>query len=252
MATTLISGVQYSGIWNLNSQAGAKAAGTWPNLDEFGSLYSWGYNAHGDLGLNNTTYYSSPKQVGSLTTWLTIAGGYQNTASGRYSNASGVGSASYLQGMQTFSTAGGFVGNGEAQLSNLVPLRTAALASNATTVLSLDGTGVTNLIIPFGTNRVWAVKVIATAVVSVALPFMTLGDSYMAEYTLLFKKIGGVSSVVGVIASNVIFDTNMETASFSFAAGASQDLQITFKAPNISGGSTYRCVARVELTEVAY
>ena len=164
-------------------------------------------------------------------------------------------SLSYLKSQVSIAsgTFSGFTAQrGEAQQSLLTARREATLASNATTVLSLDGTGVTNLLIPLGNNRVWAVKVIATAVVSYALPFMTLGDSYMAEYTLLFKKIGGVSSVVGVIASNVIFNTNMVDASFSFAAGASQDLQITFKAPSISGFSIYRCVARVELTEVTY
>jgi alpha-tubulin suppressor-like RCC1 family protein len=40
-----------------------------------GALYAWGRNNNGQLGLGNTTSYSSPKQVGSLTNWLTIAGG---------------------------------------------------------------------------------------------------------------------------------------------------------------------------------
>jgi alpha-tubulin suppressor-like RCC1 family protein len=40
-----------------------------------GTLWSWGKNNRGQLGLGNTTNYSSPKQVGSLTTWLNIAGG---------------------------------------------------------------------------------------------------------------------------------------------------------------------------------
>jgi len=38
-------------------------------------LYSWGQNTYGNLGLGNTTSYSSPKQVGSLTDWLTISAG---------------------------------------------------------------------------------------------------------------------------------------------------------------------------------
>jgi alpha-tubulin suppressor-like RCC1 family protein len=41
------------------------------------NLYSWGANNSGQLGLNNTTYYSSPKQVDSLTTWSKITGGNQ-------------------------------------------------------------------------------------------------------------------------------------------------------------------------------
>ena len=33
-------------------------------------LYAWGNNSLGSLGLGNTTYYSSPKQVGSLSNWF--------------------------------------------------------------------------------------------------------------------------------------------------------------------------------------
>ena len=38
-------------------------------------LFSWGQGTFGKLGLGNTTYYSSPKQVGSLTNWKNIAAG---------------------------------------------------------------------------------------------------------------------------------------------------------------------------------
>lgn len=34
-----------------------------------GTLWTWGYNSVGQLGLGNTTSYSSPKQVGSGTNW---------------------------------------------------------------------------------------------------------------------------------------------------------------------------------------
>jgi len=44
-----------------------------------GTLWSWGYNFFGQLGLGNTTSYSSPKQVGSLTNWLSVATGYATT-----------------------------------------------------------------------------------------------------------------------------------------------------------------------------
>ena len=40
-----------------------------------GGLWAWGYNNIGQLGLGNTTNYSSPKQVGALTTWSTVAAG---------------------------------------------------------------------------------------------------------------------------------------------------------------------------------
>jgi hypothetical protein len=148
--------------------------------------------------------------------------------------------------------SGRFSSTGDAQQSLLTARREASLNSAATTVLSLDGTGTTNLIIPNGNNRLWAVKVVATAFVSVAGGTLVLGDSYMGEFTLLFKRVGGTSSVVGVNAGNIIYDTNMATAAFTFAAGASQDLQITFKAPTTASATTFRCVAKVELVEVAY
>ena len=39
------------------------------------TLWTWGYNEHGQLGQNSTTYYSSPVQV-SGTTWGEISGSY--------------------------------------------------------------------------------------------------------------------------------------------------------------------------------
>lgn len=82
MATTIVTGVQYSGMWTLKQAHDAIAASTWPSPPVSGPrLFSWGQNSVGALGLGNTTYYSSPKQVGSLTTWLQIcAGGYGNTS----------------------------------------------------------------------------------------------------------------------------------------------------------------------------
>ena len=77
MATTITSGVQYSGIWSLSGQANAKALGTWPTqpLPTFGGLYSWGLNSSGQLGLGDTANRSSPNQVGALTTWLNVSAG---------------------------------------------------------------------------------------------------------------------------------------------------------------------------------
>jgi alpha-tubulin suppressor-like RCC1 family protein len=40
-----------------------------------GTLWGWGQNGNGQLGLGNTTDYSSPKQVGALTTWSTMSKG---------------------------------------------------------------------------------------------------------------------------------------------------------------------------------
>ena len=46
-----------------------------------GTLWMWGANDYGQLGQNNRTQYSSPKQVGSDTTWSQVASGnYQTLA----------------------------------------------------------------------------------------------------------------------------------------------------------------------------
>ena len=39
-----------------------------------GTLWSWGYNNHGQLGQNNRTKYSSPTQIPG-TNWATVCGG---------------------------------------------------------------------------------------------------------------------------------------------------------------------------------
>ena len=72
MAT--FSGVQYSGIWTLQQAHDAIAAGTWP-VPPGPALWVWGSNSSGQLGLGNTTAYSSPKQIGSLINWDSIGSG---------------------------------------------------------------------------------------------------------------------------------------------------------------------------------
>jgi len=43
------------------------------------NLYAWGYNPNGSLGLGSITNYSSPKQVGALTNWLSLSTNYSLT-----------------------------------------------------------------------------------------------------------------------------------------------------------------------------
>ena len=75
MATTTVSGVQYSGIWTMQQVNAAVAANTWPIAYGPQGLWSWGSNGLGKLGLGNLTAYSSPKQIGSLTAWKSISAG---------------------------------------------------------------------------------------------------------------------------------------------------------------------------------
>ena len=48
-----------------------------------GTLWTWGEGRNGGLGKGNTTNYSSPVQIGSLTTWISNAqGGWRGFAGG--------------------------------------------------------------------------------------------------------------------------------------------------------------------------
>ena len=44
-----------------------------------GTLWTWGGGQYGSLGHGNTTNYSSPKQLGAITNWLTVASGLYHT-----------------------------------------------------------------------------------------------------------------------------------------------------------------------------
>jgi alpha-tubulin suppressor-like RCC1 family protein len=70
------SPVQVGALTNWLRTAAAAYAHTMATKTD-GTLWTWGHNAYGKLGLGNTTGYSSPKQVGSLTTWTNISAGRQ-------------------------------------------------------------------------------------------------------------------------------------------------------------------------------
>ena len=64
---------------NVKLSSPTQVPGSWSNVavgfnggfgvNTSGELFTWGYNSDGQLGHNNTTNYSSPRQVGSDTTW---------------------------------------------------------------------------------------------------------------------------------------------------------------------------------------
>jgi hypothetical protein len=215
-----------------------------------------------------------------------IAGGTNNTASGAHSfargfycNASGQGSNSLgilNQSQKYASTAIGAraqsylfgqfsianenftsVGFGDCQNSILNSYKSAILTTGATTVLSLDGTGIAELIIPNGNNRAWNVQIDTIAVVTAitgTATGVTVGNTYEEKATMSFKRVGGTSSLVALGSRQQIYDTSMATAIMNFSAGASQQLQIQFQAPAFAGGGSITCrvVSKVSLVEVAY
>ena len=166
----------------------------------------------------------------------------------------------YLYG-QNIISGGKFASQGDAQTSVMVARRSASMVSTSTTTLSLDGTGTTNLIIPKGNNRSWAVNVswnaVVTAITGTATG-VTVGDTKGSTDFLVLAKRGGVTSVSNhtSVASRVIETSggSLTAVNMTYTAGASQQLALTLTAPTFSGGGsvTMRVVAKVELTEVAY
>lgn len=68
---------------DISSPTQVGALTTWVSVSTFrghtkaikndGTLWTWGYNFHGEQGRNNNIYYSSPVQVGALTNWAYVA-----------------------------------------------------------------------------------------------------------------------------------------------------------------------------------
>jgi hypothetical protein len=197
---------------------------------------------------------------------ITVASGKSSVSIGNDTNASaensiatGYFSSAYLYGQKSHSgkyIGGAIVGN--CQISELNPFKEASLLTSAITVLSLDGTGTTNLIIPNGNNRAWNVQIDTIAVVTAITGTATgvsVGHCYRETKQLLFKRIGGTSSIVGTVDTSAIkSDSGMSTAAITISAGASQQMAITFTAPTFAGGGSVTCrvVSKVSLVECAY
>ena len=88
-------GVNTAGANGVSSPVQVGALSTWtqvrygfPNyiiaLQSNGTLWGWGNNTYGNLGNNTTTNYSSPIQIGALSTWTQIACGYYNSSGINY------------------------------------------------------------------------------------------------------------------------------------------------------------------------
>ena len=213
-------------------------------------------------GYNNTSSGNSAFAGGREGTvssaQASFAFGRSCNASQKNSIATGEGANAYLFAMKTHSGVGGFVFNGECQNSELIACRSQTLTTAATTVLSLDGSGTTNLIIPNGNNRAWnvTIKYVATVtLITGTATGVTVGDTKSQNIEIGFKRVGGTSSLVGAGSYSIAQeDASMNTATLVPTAGGSQELALTFTAPTFAGGGSVTCrvVAKVELTEVAW
>jgi len=236
---------------NTSSGSNSVTGGTQNTATRVGAIALGTQNASTDnyaitLGQSNTANNS-----------YTLAAGVYSIASGFGSTCLGDSGNAYLRTM--FTTGfGNFAAIGDNQSSIINARRSAALTTTATTVLSIDGTGTTNLIIPNGSNRAWNVQIDTIAVVTAITGTATgvsVGDVYSEVKNLLFKRIGGTSSIVGTVDTSFIkSNTGMSTAGITITAGGSQQMAITFTAPSFAGGGSVTCrvVSKISLAEVAY
>jgi alpha-tubulin suppressor-like RCC1 family protein len=71
------------GSYSLWQVTGKQLDGAWPTQVYSPAppqyLWSWGFNSTGQLGLGNSTDYSSPKQIGSLSNWQSTSSGFTHS-----------------------------------------------------------------------------------------------------------------------------------------------------------------------------
>jgi hypothetical protein len=186
---------------------------------------------------------------------LSAAFGWYSTVTtdGIYGFAKGYSSKSYLRGQSSLGNSFSANGSGNAQASQLVARKEDTLTTGGTTVLSLDGTGTTNLIIPDGNNRAWNVTVEYIGVCTAAGSGTTaVGDVVTGTDKFRFKRVSGTSTIGSVTNIELTQDATMTSAECTYAVGGSNDLQITFAAPTTANSTTFRVVAKVSLVEVAW
>jgi hypothetical protein len=222
------------------------SSGTWST--SFGNGNTSSGQQSVTLGAANTA---------SVTSGVAIGTANSTNLSGIYGISLGAESNAYIRGQQTLASEKFTVG-GDAQQSLITARNSSALTSGATLILSLDGTGISSLIIPNGNNRAWNVTIdtisVVTAITGTATG-VSVGNCYSETKKLLFKRIGGTSSIVGTVDTSAIkSDLGMATASITISAGGSQQMAITFTAPTFVGGGSVTCrvVSKVMLVEVAY
>lgn len=251
---------QYSisgGYSNVASRLGAVALG-YDNTASGHYSTAFGYDnnvsgvngvALGKLNTSSGNSSFSTNESNTASGLLSSAFGWSTISSNKASISTGVRSRSYIE-TQFSQSNNRFANNGDQQSSFLTRGKQDTLITGATTTVASD-------LIPDGTNRGWNVTIKSIATVTAITGTATgvnVGDMFIQDDKILFKKISNTSSIVNSSNSQTIFDTSMSTALMSYSVGGSQDLQIDFISPSFTGGGsvTYRVVSKIELVEVAF
>jgi alpha-tubulin suppressor-like RCC1 family protein len=103
-----------------------------------GTLWAWGYNNYGQLGISNTSATSSPTQVGTLTTWVDCGMAQYNSIGIRSDNTVwGAGLNSH-----DGTAVEGYVGNGSVTTNSNSPVQIGTWIPFGTKVISAMNGGV--------------------------------------------------------------------------------------------------------------
>jgi len=187
-------------------------------------------------------------------------------------NAIAIGSSSRAEQVNSVALGGGSVSSmynqfsilgagGVGQASDLKSYRIASLLTGGTTMLSLDGSGVSYFIVPSSNNQAYNVQVNWVAVVTAITGTATgisVGDVITSVDLLGFKRVGGTSSASAhtSAATKLMVTTPAAYAAcaINYTAGASQEMLLTFTGPTFVGGGsvTMSIVAKVEITQVLW
>ena len=242
------------GLGSINTVSGRRGVALGGDNNVSGD-FSGAYGFTNTVSTTNSFAYGKSNNLFSQDN--TIALGYDNKVSAPFAIATGKRGWAYLYGQQTqasewFTSPPEW---GNAQASSLIARKSDDLTTGGTTVLSLDGTGTTNLIIPNPNviNSAWNVTVEYVGVCTAAGSGTTaVGDVVTGTDKFRFKRVGGTSTIGSVTNIELTQDATMTSAECTYAVGGSNDLQISFAAPTTANATTFRVVAKVSLVEVAW
>lgn len=132
---------------------------------------------------------------------------------------------------------------------DLVSYYSGSLSSGGSFKLSTNGTALsTGFIIP-DNNTSWATEITVSAICNVAGGTVVVGDSFMGKFNILVKRVGNVTSIVGVNSAATTYDTSLATTTISFTVGASNNLQINFNAPTTATNTGFKVTGVISVTQ---
>lgn len=206
-------------------------------------------------GLNATCFGRQNQATGN---YSFIGGGEANQATAAYSVAFGLHALAGQFGAIT-NANGIFQYKGDAQVVNLLARKQDSLTTGATTKLSLDGTGTTNLI-DFGLSGSTAISFLVTIKWSAGInnangaAGISNDDCITQTDQIMMKKLRyGALSLVGTTSTLVTKgDASMTTSAMNYSVSGLSELVLNYQAPTFASGGpiTVRVLASIEVVSL--